>query len=87
MNGMPEVSDGENTTIGPLWTFTTPVKRAFTSFLYQFHGYSRIKRVRLNWRTSAEINNHHFNIERSVNGTTFIKTGEVAATGEHFILP
>ena len=76
-----EVSDGENTTTGPLWTFTTPVNGPLPVSYISFTATPESKRVRLNWRTSAEINNHHFNIERSVNGTTFIKTGEVAATG------
>ncbi len=76
-----EVSDGENTTIGPLWTFTTPVNGPLPVSYISFTATPESKRVRLNWRTYAEINSHHFNIERSVNGTTFIKTGEVAASG------
>ena len=76
-----EVYDGENTTIGPLWTFTTPINGPLPVSYITLTATPETKKVRLNWRTSTEINNHHFNIERSVNGSTFIKTGEVPGSG------
>lgn len=35
----------------------------------------------LNWETGAEINNSHFEIERSYNGVDFVKVGEVQGQG------
>ncbi len=37
----------------------------------------------LNWTTATEINNDHFDIERSYNGDAFIKVGEVIGSGTH----
>jgi len=76
-----EIFDGENTTIGPLWTFTTPVNGPLPVSYFSLTATPETKRVRLNWRTSSEINNHHFNVERSTNGSTFIKIGEAAGNG------
>ncbi len=80
-----EIFDGENTTIGPLWTFTTPTGGPLPVSYLSFTATPETKRVRLNWRTSSELNNHHFNVERSFNGSHFIKIGEVAATGNSTI--
>jgi hypothetical protein len=33
----------------------------------------------LHWRTATEVNNDHFDIERSLDGSTFIKLGSVAS--------
>ena len=35
----------------------------------------------LSWKTASEINNSHFEIERSNNGKDFIKIGEIAGQG------
>ncbi len=35
----------------------------------------------LNWRTATEKNNRHFDVERSFNGTSFSKIGQVAGQG------
>lgn len=37
--------------------------------------------VNLDWKTSSEINNHHFDVERSADGKTFEKVGEVRGAG------
>ncbi len=39
------------------------------------------KVVLLNWKTSSETNSSHFDIERSMNGFSFEKIGEVKAAG------
>ncbi len=36
--------------------------------------------INVNWATASELNNHHFEIEYSKNGTDFIKAGTVNAT-------
>ncbi len=76
-----EVFDGENTTTGPLWTFTTPAGGPLPVSYITLTATPEIKSVKLDWRTSVEINNHHFNIERSVNGSSFTKIGEVPGSG------
>ena len=76
-----EIFDGENTTFGPLWTFTTPEGGPLPVSYISFTATPETKRVRLNWRTSTEVNNHHFNIERSANGYAFIKIGEIPGNG------
>ncbi|MEO0733659.1 MAG: T9SS type A sorting domain-containing protein, partial [Bacteroidota bacterium] len=39
------------------------------------------KQVRLNWSTATETNNDRFDVERSRDGQTFTKIGEVAGAG------
>ncbi len=39
------------------------------------------KQITLQWQTASELNNHHFDIERSVNLVSFEKIGEVAGAG------
>jgi N-acetylneuraminic acid mutarotase len=40
----------------------------------------------LNWQTASEINNSHFEIERSFNGVDYIKIGEVEGNGTTYNL-
>ncbi|WP_198172610.1 T9SS type A sorting domain-containing protein [Hymenobacter ginkgonis] len=35
----------------------------------------------LNWSTASELNNAYFDVERSLDGTTFVKVGQVAGQG------
>ncbi|MEP7106478.1 MAG: T9SS type A sorting domain-containing protein [Ferruginibacter sp.] len=44
------------------------------------------KKIRLFWQTAQEHNTGYFDIERSIDGITFYKTGSVAAKGESSIL-
>lgn len=39
------------------------------------------KTVELNWQTSSEINNHHFDIEKSTDGIRYFALGHVQAAG------
>ncbi len=54
--------------------------------LINFNGSSTRDGVHLVWQTSTEINNHHFDIERSFDGQNFDKIGEVAAKQTVFSL-
>ena len=36
---------------------------------------------RMNWRTASEKDNDHFDVERSLNGTDFVKIGQVKGQG------
>lgn len=47
--------------------------------LLSFSGRKVNSNIQLNWVTENEINTSHFDIEKSGNGTAFIKTAEVAA--------
>ncbi|MEO6490855.1 MAG: T9SS type A sorting domain-containing protein [Ferruginibacter sp.] len=76
-----ELYDGVNTTFGPLWTFTTPPNPPLPVNDLAFTASAVNKKVQLNWKTESELNNHHFNIERSENANSFIKLGEVGGSG------
>ncbi len=60
---------------GILITAITPVN------LTSFRGRLNDDKVYLNWTTSEEHNNSHFEVERSSNGSSFEKVGEVIGKG------
>ncbi|MBL0134872.1 MAG: T9SS type A sorting domain-containing protein [Chitinophagaceae bacterium] len=66
---------GSTSEFGPAITSTLPVR------LLQFNGRVDAGQVFLNWATADELNNSHFEIERSANGTNFSKAGSVASKG------
>jgi len=72
-----ELYDGQNVTIGPVWSFTTPAGAALPVTLSNFSAGVVNRKVKLNWRTANELNNDHFEIERSRDGISFHKIGEV----------
>ena len=47
----------------------------------EFRGESMDNGVRLRWKTSTEQNSSHFEVERSLNGSSFTKLGTVKAAG------
>jgi hypothetical protein len=49
--------------------------------LIYFNAQNRSGDAYLTWATAAEINSERFDVERSVDGTNFIKIGQVAAAG------
>ncbi len=54
---------------------TLPVK------LVKFLAAAEAKAAKLYWETASELNNDKFEIERSTNGTDFVKIGEVKGNG------
>ena len=54
---------------------TLPVK------LTKFAATAVAKSAKLYWETASELNNDKFEIERSINGTEFVKIGEVKGSG------
>ena len=63
------------------WTVggtATPLPVEMTTFTAQLQDETSAK---LNWITASEINNDHFDIERSEDGRTFAKVGEKAGHG------
>ena len=49
--------------------------------LLSFRGYHDQQKNILNWKTATEINNSHFDVERSGNGNSFLKIGQVQGAG------
>ncbi len=49
--------------------------------LTQFNAVSNNGSSLLTWQTAQESNNHHFDIERSINGSNFVVIGETAGAG------
>lgn len=49
--------------------------------LVSFNAKEQNGKALLTWVTSSEINNSHFDVERSTDGKTFTKVGEVAGSG------
>lgn len=76
-----ELYDGQNVTIGPVWSFTTPAPGPLPVTLSKFAASIVNKKVKLDWTTASELNNDHFEIERSKDGINFYKIGEVVSRG------
>ncbi|GAB2541962.1 T9SS type A sorting domain-containing protein [Rufibacter soli] len=51
-----------------------------------FEGISRNGAVELTWSTASEINNDKFEVERSLDGKTFTKVGEVKGSGNSTVV-
>ncbi len=54
--------------------------------LISFTGRQDNDRVILKWQTATEINNDHFVVERSTNGTDFLSTATVDGRGNSSIV-
>jgi hypothetical protein len=76
-----ELYDGQNLTLGPVWQFTTPSGASLPVSLLNFNSRIENKKIRLIWETASELNNDHFEIERSKDGAHFTKIGQVAGKG------
>jgi len=61
------------------WNNTCPSAGALPIDILYFGGKLSGDKVLLEWKTENEFNFHHFEIERSFNGTSFNKIGEVKA--------
>ncbi|MGZ8558046.1 MAG: T9SS type A sorting domain-containing protein [Chitinophagaceae bacterium] len=81
-----ELYDGQNVTIGPLWSFTTPAEGSLPVTVVDFFARIENKKVRLSWKTASEFNNERFEIERSKDGGSFSKVGEIAGKGNSTVL-
>ncbi len=79
-----ELYDGQNITMGPVWRFTTPVALPIT--WVDFFTRIENKKVKLSWKTASEFNNDRFEIERSKDGISFNKIGEIAGRGSSNVL-
>ncbi len=79
--------------IGNMFYVTATFNNGFSGFgfgiptgslpitLLNFTGKLQGDNVLLQWNTSSEQNSSHFNIEKSLDGTTYRKVGEVKAAG------
>jgi hypothetical protein len=75
-----ELYDGQNTTVGPVWSFTTPDNSLPVSLL-DFFAAIENKKVKLTWSTTTEWENNHFEIERSADGRIFHTIGKMDGHG------
>ena len=75
-----QLYDGQNMTIGPVWSFTTPTSPLPVTLLDFFAGIED-KKVKLSWTTTSELDNNRFEIERSADGRIFTKIGEIPGHG------
>ncbi|MBV4355702.1 GEVED domain-containing protein [Pinibacter aurantiacus] len=66
---------------GEVEDYLIPVVKPLPLKLLSFTGTGEKETISLKWKTSDEVNTHLFEVERSVNGTNFVKTGEVMAIG------
>ena len=80
-----ELYDGQNITIGPVWSFTTPVDPLPVT-LIDFFAVEENRKVKLTWETVTELNNDHFEIERSNDGNNFSKIGIISGSGNSTVL-
>lgn len=73
-----EVTDGVNTTTGPVWTFTTPANSPLPVNIISFKASAENNdKVKLTWTTTYERDNSHFEIQRSTNGMYYTSIGTV----------
>jgi len=54
--------------------------------MVKFFAAAQNNDVKLDWSTASELNNDHFEIERSIDGKSWTKIGEVAGKGNSNIL-
>lgn len=61
--------------------FTTSLEAILPVNLLSFDGKLENSTTLLEWKTSAENNSSHFDVEKSTDGTNYIKIGKVTAAG------
>jgi hypothetical protein len=77
-----ELFDGDNTTTGAIWTFSTPAAGPLPVDLINFVAKpENDTRVKISWTTTFELNNSHFDVERSADGNHFTVIGTVPGKG------
>ena len=81
-----ELYDGQNITMGPLWSFLTPTQGSLPITWLDFFAIIENQKVKLSWKTANEFNNVRFEIERSKDGGSFSKVGEIAGRGNSTVL-
>ena len=72
-----DLNGGVSTTSIALLTGANPLPVELTDFQARATQLD----AQLTWRTASEKNNDHFNVERSLNGTSFVKIGQVKGQG------
>jgi hypothetical protein len=71
LSGFALTGTSSNFVTGTIFNAALPVE------LLSFNGKNKGVRNLLFWQTASEVNNSHFDIERSTDGTTFQKIGQV----------
>ena len=62
------------------WVYLGAQGNSLPVTLRSFKGHESAEGVKLIWTVSDEVNVNHYEIERSIDGTSFIKVGAIAAT-------
>ncbi len=75
MGLLPAIAQSQAFTDGTIDVIVTPVH------LISFSANKVNNAVQVNWTTTNEINNSHFNVQRAFNVTDFITIGKVAGKG------
>jgi hypothetical protein len=75
MGLFPVIGQSQAFTDGTIDAGTTPVH------LISFSGNKISNTVQVKWTTTNEVNNSHFNVQRSVNATNFTTIGKVLGKG------
>ncbi len=76
-----EISDGDNITTGPIWTFTLGSGGPLPITLLDFSAKAENKKVKLQWSTANEIDNSYFQVQRSADGINFTSIGSEPGRG------
>lgn len=69
----------------PLFIAVGDLVSALPVTLVSFNANYENNQVNLNWSTASEINNHYFNIERSIDGQTWQTIGRVEGHGNSLV--
>ncbi len=77
-NGGPDGANSNNIGLDDVSYSTTPVPVTLVSFGGSVDNKNEVSLV---WKTATEINNSHFDIERSIDGTNFLKVASVKGKG------
>lgn len=76
-----EVTDGESTITGPVWTFTTPASGPLpVNFIHFTARAENNNKVKLNFSTSNEKDNLQFIVQRADDGNHFTNLGSIPGT-------
>ena len=78
-------TDGDYIWTAPVWVYRNAI--ALPVSISKFEGHRVNKQVDLNWTTAQEINNDHFEIERSLDGVSYQSIGRVNSKLHNTSLP
>ena len=78
-------ADGDDIWTAPVWVYRNAIVLPVS--ISKFEGHRVNKQIDLNWTTAQEINNDHFEIERSLDGISYQPVGSVNSKLHNTSLP